>query len=268
MQGAADLLARKPQLAAYMDTWKTHFAAWRAHVWDVHELDALISQWDSTFPGLSRAWAVLKQKPYALQSDLGRYVIAYAQGGMYVDTDMECLRNFEHLLGSGKPAALYDSELPRFLRSVMSVTSNCWFYFPKPGSSALKHLIEAVVHRVLHGGDIKTTQVFKATGPDAFAHSLRESSSAVDYISCSTLDPVKPRNKHLAAGGPAALARFPDAYAVHHGVSSWMGGGDFLNGLTCVYGAYYEVSSILAPVFMLAFIGALVAVIVLATRKK
>ena len=128
--------------------------------------------------------------------------------------------------------------------------------------------VVAVGHRVLHGGDIKTSQVFKATGPDAFAHSLRESSSAVDYISCSTLDPVKPRNKHLAAGGPAALARFPDAYAVHHGVSSWMGGGDFLNGLTCVYGAYYEVSSILAPVFMLAFIGALVAVIVLATRKK
>lgn len=69
---------------AYADTWQHHHPDWELRLWT--DADA------PTLPALSRA------RNLAERADLVRYEILRRHGGVYLDTDVECLRRIDELL--------------------------------------------------------------------------------------------------------------------------------------------------------------------------
>lgn len=80
----------------YWETWKAHHPDFEFKTWGDADLDA-------AFPG-DTAIAVARSGPvqqrHAITSDIARLLILRKFGGLYVDTDFECLRSFEPILNS------------------------------------------------------------------------------------------------------------------------------------------------------------------------
>ena len=247
LQGEANLRDKQPQLWAYVQTWFTFFPNWAITIWDDTAIRDLIQS--SFEPAVLTAYDKLPK--LAMKSDVGRYAVVYAHGGMYVDTDMECLRNFEHLLSkTDAPNALFSHD-GHILEGPFS--NNCWFYFPSKHGTALRALLRSISLTIADvPKEVWATAshglVFKGTGPVAFMRAL-QAHPPVDWISRALLEPVTPNNLHLDADGDAARARFPDAYAIHHPRGSWMNiNGPFLKWFGSTYGRLRAAMPIVFPV--------------------
>ena len=71
----------------YADNWQRHHPDWEMRLWT-----------DDNLPDLMFADAFASAGNFTIQSDLLRFEILYRHGGVYVDTDMDCLKNIEPLL--------------------------------------------------------------------------------------------------------------------------------------------------------------------------
>jgi hypothetical protein len=69
-------------------SWQKFHPSWTVKLWTDREAAA--------FPFINRA-AFDRAKNYGEKSDIWRYEILYQHGGLYVDTDFECLRAFDDL---------------------------------------------------------------------------------------------------------------------------------------------------------------------------
>ena len=266
LQGADALREKQPQLWGFVETWIKFFPNWRMTIWDDKMLRQLMT---ARFePALLSAYDKLPK--FAMKADVGRYAVVYTFGGMYVDTDMECLRNFEHLLSrTDAPNALFSND-GHILERPFS--NNCWFYFPRPNSPALRALLTSIEHSVgklpakawataLHG------LVFDATGPGAFLKALQDN-PPVEFLSRALLEPVTPNNLHLDAEGDAARARFPDAYAIHHPQGSWMNiNGPFLKWFGQTWGRLRSAMPIVFPIVTFGLLIVILALSVVLITK-
>lgn len=68
-------------------SWTDRHPGWAMKLWTEREVQKLLNK-----DKLSLC------SSYAQQSDMCRYEIMYREGGVYVDTDMECLKNIEALI--------------------------------------------------------------------------------------------------------------------------------------------------------------------------
>jgi mannosyltransferase OCH1-like enzyme len=75
------------ELAAYVESWRTHHPGWQHRLWTEETLP----------PGLQRAVYERLRSP-AERSDVLRLEVLARHGGIYVDTDFECLRPLDPLL--------------------------------------------------------------------------------------------------------------------------------------------------------------------------
>lgn len=85
------------------DPFRTKFHAWRMS-WMKYNADYTMMFWDlSTLPYnlfTSGAEELLKSDlTFIGKAEIAKYEITRALGGIYIDTDMECLKNFDPLLG-------------------------------------------------------------------------------------------------------------------------------------------------------------------------
>jgi hypothetical protein len=94
IQGVDHLKNSRPQTYALFEKWKKVFPdTWEHRIWSGDEIRLLLSRdWPELVPMYDAC-----PSPSA-QSDIGRYAILYANGGLYADTDFEPLRNFEWIL--------------------------------------------------------------------------------------------------------------------------------------------------------------------------
>jgi len=73
--------------AAFGESWKTQHPDWQIKLWGDSEIHELIDP------------RLLNPAPsLASMSDLARYEILRRYGGVYIDTDFECLRNIECII--------------------------------------------------------------------------------------------------------------------------------------------------------------------------
>ncbi len=72
----------------YLETWKKHHPNWEIKLWTEKEIIA------ENFPSMDLFY---KARSYAGRSDIIRYEILYRYGGLYIDTDVECFKNFDDL---------------------------------------------------------------------------------------------------------------------------------------------------------------------------
>jgi len=83
-------LGEKPMPEEYKrfgNTWLSLHPGWRMIEWS-----------DTTIPELKNFWAYNQSKSLAGKANVVRYEILLRYGGIYVDTDFECLKNLSPLI--------------------------------------------------------------------------------------------------------------------------------------------------------------------------
>src|SRR4051812_9789011 len=75
------------QTERLMETWRYHHPSWELRLWRPDDLRWLANR------------ALFDRAPsYAQKADIARYEVVRAFGGVYLDTDMECLQPIDELL--------------------------------------------------------------------------------------------------------------------------------------------------------------------------
>ena len=207
-----------PMQEIWVQTWYAAFAQdWVLMFWDT----SMIVTFFGTFAEateLQTCFAKLPNK--AAQADFARYVILYAYGGMYVDTDMECLRKFDMLLQdtSKDIYVSLNNDLNSFEKMLKNTSiNNHWFYCPAPLFSGLWELVISIVAAAIHPSK-RAGWTITVTGPTAFGKMVRRHKAS--YVSWHLLEAKSIVNCEDRYSFNADT--FPSAYAVHHLSGTWL----------------------------------------------
>jgi hypothetical protein len=182
----------------YGQTWLDHHPGWELRL---HTEATLKTGYPS----------IIEQcREYRHAANIYRYELMLETGGVYIDTDFECLRNIEELLDAAFVTA------PQRDNVYAPDAINNAFFACTPDNPIMRRLVEAI--------PVTWEIVRQATlgfgrshfGPALFTHHVMRGSACGEAV---LLD-----RKLFYPYGPDELARrdeaFPDAYAVHHWASS------------------------------------------------
>ncbi len=172
-------------------TFAHHHPGWEMRLWTDADLPAL---------EIGSAERDRARSPAEL-SDLVRYEVLRREGGLYVDTDVECRRDHEPLLRGVRACAAL--EFPGRLGTAVLAAV--------PGHRVFERAADECRRAIglgAHSAD--------ATGP-YFLSLLVEQEPDFTIFGAEVFYPYAP-DEPERAGEP-----FPDAYAVHHWSGSWLG---------------------------------------------
>lgn len=82
-----------PQYVQFQRTWKEHHSDWKYMLWSEKSITELIEKEYSWFMDTFNSYSLMIQK-----IDAAKYFILHSFGGVYVDLDIECIRDIEHEL--------------------------------------------------------------------------------------------------------------------------------------------------------------------------
>jgi inositol phosphorylceramide mannosyltransferase catalytic subunit len=170
----------------YGETWRHHHPDWEMHLWT-----------DESLPELGCPEIFGRARSQAQRATVLRYELLRQLGGVYVDTDFECLRPLDSLI---EGLTLFAGSHAR------GRVSNALFG-AVPGHPAMERLLEEVA-ALLNGVQPD------ASGPGLFTRVLKEFPD-VTVFGSEKFYPYGWEEKHRAG------EEFPRAYAVHH----WAGTG-------------------------------------------
>jgi hypothetical protein len=163
----------------YGETWREHHPDWEMRLWT-----------DGNLPELSCQEAFSRSRHHLERSEVLRYELLRQFGGVYVDTDLECLRSIEPLIEGITAFGAW--ERPRRVGTCVLGSV--------PHHPAFERVVEEV-SRTAGRGDQG-----KSTGP-TFLTPILTAFPDVTIVEKATFHPVK----RDGAAEPS-----PDAYAIHH----------------------------------------------------
>ena len=138
------------------------------------------------------------------RADIVRVEVVYRFGGMYVDYDMEPLRNVEPLIGESEGWTTPDAD---------QFPGNA-FFGAVAGHQGLRRLLDLIGKRGTGLGPALTTGPW--TWNDAFGN------GGIDILGTSTTAyPVHWDDKKTLANREATLVAAKDSYAIHHFNGPW-----------------------------------------------
>jgi mannosyltransferase OCH1-like enzyme len=170
------------------ETWAEHHPDWTMELWTEDHL-----------PELRDRAAFDRGRNHSERSNVLRYELLFHHGGVYIDTDMECLRSIEPLLDGVEAFAGYTR--PGSLGSAIIGAA--------PGHPAFDRAAELVNARVATG-----ERQWAATGPGFLTEILADFPD-VTLFEPKYFYPFRWDQKHLRHQD------FPDAYAIHHWTKTW-----------------------------------------------
>lgn len=135
-----------------------------------------------------------------LHSDLLRYEILHRFGGIYVDTDFECLRPIDVLIGCATYFAAWEVQGKWIANGLMGATPAHWFI------DRLITELPASVER------FRGHKPNKLTGPQFLTRMWREYGTAMTILPQGAIYPYG--FAEIEEHGPGE--EWPDAWAVHH----------------------------------------------------
>lgn len=183
-------------------TWVKYHPDWEYKLWTEKEIDE--------FGLVNRKWYD-KTKNYGEKSDIARYEILYREGGLYIDTDFECLKPFDVI-----------HHCCDFFAGINCLTKFEVFnglIGSVPGHPILKCCIESVPRYAGRGA------VLARTGPYFFTECIRKVMPTLDDR--SVLFPTSyfypwPFFLHREKSLQRIRAWIrPESYAIHHWHVSW-----------------------------------------------
>lgn len=172
----------------YGETWREHHPGWELRLWT-----------DSNLPELEYRELFDQGRNPAERADVLRQELLLRFGGVYVDTDVECLRSIEPLIDGVRAFAAW-SHRGRIGNAVLGA---------EPGHPAIERILHAMRGRVGKGN------VIQATGPLLVTEVLADAPD-VTLFGPETFYPFSPRDAR-----PADASALEGAYAVHHWEASW-----------------------------------------------
>ena len=186
----------------YTESWQRLHPDWEYKLWTDEDAKGLEMENRTLFD-----YAVnLGQK-----SDILRYDIIRQQGGIYVDTDFECLKPFDDLL-----------YLDFFLG--VAYDANPLLYCGLFGSTATNLIIRKCVSDIYvpyNGNDADT--IMELTGPEHITRSFfKRVTAETERVVAFPMDFFYPfPNRERFTGNARDYIR-PYSYAVHHWKTSWL----------------------------------------------
>jgi mannosyltransferase OCH1-like enzyme len=171
----------------YGESWRRHHPDWELRLWT-----------DAELPELRFPEAFEKARNFGERSDLLRYEILAREGGVYVDTDVECKQPIDPLLDG--VAAFAGWVRPQKVGNAIIGAV--------PGHPAIERMLEEAQARAGSG------HVSGATGPRLLTEVLT-SSEGVTIFDREVFYPFHPRRS------PEGDVDHPGAYAIHHVEASW-----------------------------------------------
>lgn len=184
--------------------FESYWAGWRRHHpgWD------LVTWTERTLPLLRNQAEFARAESYAQRSDIARYEILERFGGVYVDTDFECLRPIDDLLDHVDGFAGMEDEA--FLCN--AILGFC------PGHPFLRQVISLLPSSIASQPGLPPNH---QTGPWLITRVWRAAGTLFQpplFMAYGThlLYPYHSTEPHRAHDD------FPEAYAVHHWAQSWL----------------------------------------------
>ena len=194
------------------DTWLAQNPGWKYKLWMEEDIIAL---------KLVNKKQYEKAKNYGERSDIARYEILYRFGGLYIDTDFECLRSFDLFhdcfdfyagLGFGHQFELYNGLI---------------------GSVAGHPILKCAIDRISAQKPGNKVDTPFSTGPIFFAQcfydTMRSQSKAVRShtvaFPCSYFYPWPCWERKYKEREEIEAWFKPETYAVHHWYTSWVNRG-------------------------------------------
>jgi mannosyltransferase OCH1-like enzyme len=178
------------EFVQYGETWTKHHPGWTMQVWT-----------DKNLPEIINRQEFLQAETTAQKADILRYEVIYKYGGVYIDTDFECLRNIEPLLEGVQVFAA--EEEPGIV--VIGI------FGAEKGHPLLADVIAQLpgsFRRKRH------LSINEQTGP-VFFTSVVAKHLETAVFEAKIFYPYHWREKWRKG------QKFPDAYAAHHWAGSW-----------------------------------------------
>ena len=172
------------------ESWRRHHPGWEFRLWTDDEL-----------PELSCPGGFERCRNFGEASDVLRYEVLNQFGGVYVDTDVECLRSLEPLIADATAFAAYAR--PKVIGSAVVGSV--------PGHPAIARTLEVVCDGAGSGKQVH------ATGPVALTGVL-EDADDVELYGRETFYPFDYYEIPFSDLGDADVG---DAYAIHHWHATW-----------------------------------------------
>lgn len=179
-----------PDYVRFGESWSRHHPGWEMRLWT-----------DDDLPPLSHPESLDRCRNFGEASDVLRYEVLNRFGGVYVDTDVECLRSLEPLISDATAFAAYAR--PGLIGSAVVGSV--------PGHPAITKALEVVCERAGSGSQVE------ATGPIALTGVLKNAPD-VELFGRETFYPLDYWEIPFADAQGDVVA---DAYAVHHWHATW-----------------------------------------------
>jgi mannosyltransferase OCH1-like enzyme len=177
---------------AYRDSWLALHPNWEYKLWNLDNLDFTPRRMD-----------LIRSAPnFAQMADILRYEILQRHGGIYIDTDFECLRNIDVILEGVKNFACSEDGY-HITNAIIGAERN---------STYMERCLNALPKQV----GIEATAV--ETGPYLLTRVLLNNGLAGDF----TLFPREWFYPYGCDEPDRANEHFPRAYAVHRWAGSWI----------------------------------------------
>ena len=245
IQGKEDLKIKEPEYYRYGTLWKKFFPNYEVKLWSEKDYLPLIEKYSKW---LKNSYDFAPS--YACKSDIARYIILYYEGGLYVDTDTEPLRNYSYLINDHKiELGLVRLNLNYSKLLFCDYTySNSWIYAKKK-CPYLAILLNKISKEHYIGED-KLNYTWNITGPGALSklvkkHKLEEESN-VRIFSHSVIEITSFANSSDAnMSSKDLLLKYPFALNVHRMRASWIPYANFYKLLGRIYTFYNNWSDII-----------------------
>ena len=193
---------------AWAKTWRRFNPGWEYTLWDEERILGF---------GLRNEAAFRGSLSYGVKSDIARYEILERLGGVYADTDFECLASFEtlHRQCSFYVGTIFN-QAPEIANGIMGST---------PGHPILKSLIKACAEPVV---SMDGMEILEKTGPRlltrAILEDLQRLGSVGTVVFPSSYFYPLPNFRMGEAKNPRSAKRFVEGHslAIHYWEASWL----------------------------------------------
>ena len=184
----------------YTESWKQIHPNWEYKLWT----DEDIKTFNFSENGRNVFDNAVNQ---GMKSDVLRYEILNQFGGLYVDTDFECLKSFDILLHYNFFTGIgFDGKLQLYNGLIASV----------PNHNIMKEMLERM--QIYKGN--KGSAILNVTGANLFTQVFLENCNLKNMIAFPT-DFFYPLPNKETTNNPYQFVK-PCSYAIHHWAVSWV----------------------------------------------
>ena len=183
------------------ESWKKHNPTWEYKLWGDSDVESF---------GLKNRELFYNAKNMGQRSDIFRYEILNSHGGIYVDTDFECLKSFDDLMYLDFFTGIsYDTKMVLYIGLIATV----------PGHPVIQRCIESLGSYVGHNA----FDVMEATGPYHFTRCFYETvNKETKGVVAFPMDFFYPLPNYMRDTKKPYDWIKPCSYAIHHWAVTWM----------------------------------------------